>query len=54
MMFSDEEVRSTVIQADPDDNPQDFQLQFSICSSQSAKLQITGQPNQIIGDWRVP
>jgi hypothetical protein len=48
MMFSG------VIQPDPDDNPQDFQLQFSICSSQSAKLQITGQPNQIIGNLRVP
>jgi hypothetical protein len=29
MMFSDEEVRTAVVQPDPDDNPQDFQLQFS-------------------------
>jgi len=54
MMFSDEEVRSTVIQADPDDNPQDFQLQFSIYSSRSEKLQMNGQTDVIIGDWRVP
>jgi hypothetical protein len=54
MMFSDEEVLRTVVQADPDDNPQDFQLQFSIYSSQSAKLRISGQPNPTIDDLRVP